>query len=249
MPPAGCSLPRAVIECRLVFKSYKILLRRNSRSNWFFDKLMYEALLNLTANNKTKGKFMKVKHLRALIVVSIVLWISSSYAHNKVVVVPLGGNDAPPPTVYAIGDTGPAGGIVFYVTDGGLHGLEAAPNDSAMSPWGCAGDEITGADGTAIGTGAQNTADIRAECFQPGIAAWCGVDLYPCALMGWFLPSLGELNELYLQRAVVAGFITNRYWSSSETTDVLSFSLNFDDGGTDFESKNTSLGVRVIRAF
>jgi hypothetical protein len=30
---------------------------------------------------------------------------------------------------YAIGDTGPSGvGIVFYVTDGGLHGLEVAPS-------------------------------------------------------------------------------------------------------------------------
>ena len=27
---------------------------------------------------------------------------------------------------YQIGDTGPAGGIVFYVTDGGAHGYEAA---------------------------------------------------------------------------------------------------------------------------
>src|SRR5271157_4536262 len=30
---------------------------------------------------------------------------------------------------YTIGETGPSGvGIVFYITDGGLHGLEAAPS-------------------------------------------------------------------------------------------------------------------------
>ena len=38
---------------------------------------------------------------------------------------------------YEIGDTGPAGGIVFYVTDGGLHGLEAAPEDQDRGEWGC----------------------------------------------------------------------------------------------------------------
>jgi hypothetical protein len=40
--------------------------------------------------------------------------------------------------IYAIGDTGPAGGIVFYITDDGLHGLEAAPADqSSGAEWGC----------------------------------------------------------------------------------------------------------------
>ena len=36
-------------------------------------------------------------------------------------------------TTYVVGDVGPAGGIVFYVTDGGLHGLEAAPADQPPS--------------------------------------------------------------------------------------------------------------------
>ncbi len=29
-------------------------------------------------------------------------------------------NNNPPPVLYSIGDSGPAGGIVFYTTDGGL---------------------------------------------------------------------------------------------------------------------------------
>lgn len=37
--------------------------------------------------------------------------------------------DEMPVKLYAIGDTGPSGvGKVFYITDGGLHGLEAAPS-------------------------------------------------------------------------------------------------------------------------
>jgi len=35
--------------------------------------------------------------------------------------------------LYAFGDTGPSGvGIVFYITDGGLHGLEASTNDQSI---------------------------------------------------------------------------------------------------------------------
>ena len=37
---------------------------------------------------------------------------------------------------YAVGDTGPSGvGIVFYTSDGGAHGLEAAPSDQGDIKW------------------------------------------------------------------------------------------------------------------
>ncbi|MFI3198280.1 MAG: DNRLRE domain-containing protein, partial [Methylococcaceae bacterium] len=54
---------------------------------------------------------------------------------------------APNATVFHIGDNGPAGGKVFYVTDAtGLHGLEAAPADhSEYVQWGCFGISISGA--------------------------------------------------------------------------------------------------------
>jgi hypothetical protein len=50
---------------------------------------------------------------RAFIALFILLCVSSAYGQVKVVVIPLGGDGAPPPptTVYAIGDTGPGGGI------------------------------------------------------------------------------------------------------------------------------------------
>ena len=63
-------------------------------------------------------------------------------------------------TIYAIGDSGPAGSIVFYVTDGGLHGLEAAPADQAQAaPWGCDGIDVgfSYTTGAEIGAGAGNT--------------------------------------------------------------------------------------------
>ena len=60
--------------------------------------------------------------------------------------------------VFAIGDTGPAGGKVFYLTDtNGLHGLEASPADQSDAiKWSCYGTSV-GVTATTFGTGKANT--------------------------------------------------------------------------------------------
>jgi hypothetical protein len=155
--------------------------------------------------------------------------------------------------IYSIGDTGPAGGIVFYVTDGGLHGLEAAPVDqSATAPWGCFGKDIAGAEGTTIGTGAQNTADILVDCAELGIAARLADNYSLNGFNDWFLPSQDELNELYLQRAIVGGFTAiDGYWSSSEEFSSSAWVQSFQNGRQyNLEkSDNTFTGTRAVRAF
>jgi len=158
---------------------------------------------------------------------------------------------------YSIGDTGPAGGIVFYMAPDGLHGLEAAPADqkppSSMRgvTWGCRGLTINGADGTAIGTGAQNTADILAACSDLGIAARLADNYTLNSFNDWYLPSKEELNELYLQRAVVGNFTSsgNGYWSSTEMFDVGAWFQDFDDGSVHILDRNGTTGVRAIRTF
>lgn len=154
---------------------------------------------------------------------------------------------------FVIGDTGPAGGIVFYLTDNsGQHGLEAAPVDqSAAAPWGCAGIFIPAANGTAVGTGAANTAAIEAGCAEPGIAAKVA-DAY--SLNGyddWYLPSRDELNELYQAKSLnlVGGFANNTYWSSTEIDANLAWSQDFGTGNQLIYGKYSSLGVRAVRAF
>jgi hypothetical protein len=149
-------------------------------------------------------------------------------------------------SLYAIGDTGPAGGIVFHVTDGGLHGLEAAAEDLTKSRWGCERTIIAGANGTAVGTGEQNTADITEFCDEitaAKVAAASG--------LGWYLPTKDELNLLYAQKDVVGGFSHAAfYWSSSQFSASDAWGQNF--GFAVFFrplNKFGTVSVRAVRAF
>jgi hypothetical protein len=148
---------------------------------------------------------------------------------------------------YAIGDAGPAGGIVFHVTDGGLHGLEVATVDQVSTQWGCNGTLISGANGTVVGTGEQNTADIIAGCNET-TAASVAAAYGP----GWYLPSKDELNMLYAQKAagVVGGFDNFFYWSSSQINSGNAWNQDFFNGDQ-IENfvKSNSLRVRAVRAF
>ncbi len=83
----------------------------------------------------------------------------------------------------------------------------------------------------------------------PGIAAALASNYAGGGCAGWFLPSEDELNELYLQRAVVGGFANIRYWSSSEYNLVAALSRDFSDSFQYFSSKSITLRVRAVRGF
>ena len=152
-------------------------------------------------------------------------------------------------TVYAIGDKGPAGGIVFYVINGGYSGLEAARTDLASAPWGCSTTSIPGAVGTAIGTGRQNTTAIISDCPDAGIAARLAAVFKFGGFGDWFLPSRDELNELFVNRVVVGSFASNVYWSSSEIVASNAWLQIFIDGNQLVNGKFRAFGVRAVRAF
>lgn len=149
-----------------------------------------------------------------------------------------------------IGDTGPAGGIVFHVTACG--GLEAAPEDQGTAEWGCFGILIPGADGTAVGTGAQNTIDIlNAGCTSEGgepIAAELANNYSLNGFSDWYLPAWDELDLLYQQRNVIVGLPEDYYWSSTEHNDEFGIH-NSLDGSADISHKSITIRVRSIRAF
>jgi hypothetical protein len=155
------------------------------------------------------------------------------------------------------------GGIVFYVYDGGLHGLIAASADQSPYPngiqWYNGIYKVTGATGNGVGAGAMNTAMIVAAQINdtPGgnFAAKLCADYSVKGADGvtygdWYLPSRAELGLLYLYP--VGDYLGVRdYWSSTERENNR-FVAEFIDfnGEPDFGAyKHIEYYVRCVRAF
>ncbi|MFT5275048.1 MAG: hypothetical protein ACI9J2_001583 [Saprospiraceae bacterium] len=213
-----------------------------------------KAVINLTRSKIIHSKEKEMKEMKESTKPSLVrrklvqsVWTAPIVSS---VVLPAHAQTSPiPPTLYAIGDSGPCGGIVYYITNGGLNGLEAAPSDQGVAEWGCDGT-ITGASGLAIGDGAANTAAILAAGLcAGGSAAELASNYAGGGCTGWYLPSRDELDLLYNQRGVVGGFDTGFYWSSSESSSVAAWGRSFGNGGQGVSGKGNALGVRAVRAF
>ena len=185
--------------------------------------------------------------LRAFVALFVFLGVSSVSAQTKVVVIPLGDEVSLLPIIYEIGDTGPAGGKVFYITpgSGGIHGLEAALIDQAPAPWNCDGtdvagvDNITSADTPDSHSGAANTPLIAAAC--GGAAAVAADYVWPRGQTDGFLPNKEELDLLHDQKVagVVGSFASDYYWSSSENGSYGAWNQDFDVGNQLDVSKPT----------
>lgn len=155
---------------------------------------------------------------------------------------------------HAVGDTGPAGGMVFYdkgsYSDGWRY-LESrtTDEDGLFHQWKTTPTSTTGTS-TAIGTGYTNTYTAMAGTSHPA------AELARLAIYGgyndWFLPSKDELNQMYLQRSIIGGFggyPSGYYWSSSEFDNDDAWTQQFYYGHQGFSIKSTGYRVRVIRAF
>jgi len=146
-----------------------------------------------------------------------------------------------------IGDTGPAGGIIFYVDTGGFnvqespvgtpsdrvwdtytaHYLEAAPEDASpeMLRWALTGTTATTTNiGTsaAIGSGRRNTALMFINNDNSPAALACINYRGPNNFDDWFLSSQDEMTQLYYNKGI-AGIIipytgiNTGYWTSTES--------------------------------
>jgi hypothetical protein len=115
------------------------------------------------------------------------------------------------------------GGIVFWVTTDGLHGLIAETIDqSTNSNW----------------YDAQNIISINLNHSTAG-------QLYT----DWRLPTRNELNLLYSQRTTFGGFPSFDYWSSTEANSGSARIQNLATGAQDSLAMYNSSRVRAVRAF
>lgn len=169
-------------------------------------------------------------------------------------------NDKNPTTTFAIGDFY-QGGVIFYLDASGEHGLVSAVSDqSSEAVWGCPPKVINGADGLAIGTGAQNTLDIVNGCSSTisGFAAELCDQLEMNGFSDWYLPSKDELNALYENREKVNATSTanngtvlegTEYWSSSHLNSNTVWIQHFSAGNQSGASEDKLYNVRAIRSF
>ncbi|MEI6092579.1 MAG: hypothetical protein WCQ47_02730, partial [bacterium] len=170
-----------------------------------------------------------------------------------------------PKSERVIGDCYQGGKIIYILQpdDPGYsketqHGLIVSSSDqSGSASWGCYTKILSGADGTAIGTGSKNTDNIISGCSTDGIAAKLARAYDGGGYKDWYLPSKDELNKIYLNKSVMDNAYCLYYWSSSESdVNYLAWIQMFDKDYADpagtqrYENKNSTMCcVRAVRSY
>lgn len=164
---------------------------------------------------------------------------------------------------FSIGDIGPSGGKIFILpsTSGNttLKYFEAPFNtwnggtSDPSHTWGSTSINVSSVVGTrAIGDGASNTTTIISADASANAAKACA-NLSLNGFDDWFLPSMGELQVMYNQRALWNDFTTNNYKSSNQGT-AGTFQYNaaifwFNGTSSEADPKQTARSVRPVRFF
>ncbi|MFZ4799751.1 MAG: PEGA domain-containing protein, partial [Bacteroidia bacterium] len=149
------------------------------------------------------------------------------------------------------------GGIVSYILkwrDIGYdpnipHGIIVAPYDQSIGVKWDNDDLTTGAIDTNIGSGKANTDKIVSCQGLGNYAAKLCFDLKLNGYNDWYLPSKGELNQLYINRSLINGFSQNSYWSSSNYNSNYAWLQSFENGYQYTNYKTSLSSVRAIRRF
>ena len=169
-----------------------------------------------------------------------------------------------------------ARGIVAYILQSGdanydvnvQHGIISAIEDQSQKvQWNSLIDRydfnLTGANGTKIGTGITNTDKILSFYNSPTstFAAIVARNYNGGGFNDWSLPSKDELYKLYLNKSKIGDFNTDTldllsdwYWTSSEINAAYAEALNFLTGNFDViggykGAGGTTYKVRAIRYF
>ena len=204
------------------------------------------------------------------IIVIILTTFFGSFINAQVI--PIGFIKPPPPPI--VGQSYGGGKVAYILVDGDpgyktgeTHGLIASTSDlnnESFVRWNNGSNITTGAKGTLIGTGLFNTTKITsiqgAGSYAAKICEDYTVTVGPVTYDDWYLPSIDELNKLYINRDAIGGFKTNYlgfYWSSTEydlktAMDVYFYPPDHDS----YQKNNPSYSksepfdyVRAIRSF
>ncbi len=149
------------------------------------------------------------------------------------------------------------GGIIFWLDNTGQHGLIAATSDHNLRIiWLNGTYKYTGSTGDGLYAGEMNTvlivatqlADNPINDFAAKVCTDYSV-IYDVVYGDWYLPSLYELNLLFMKKDIVGGFANDWYWSSTEENDGLAYMIDFNEGFFFSDFKNTQCRVRAIRSF
>jgi hypothetical protein len=177
------------------------------------------------------------------------------------------------PIIYSIGDTGPSGvGTVFYVSNGGLNGLEMAPVDQSSGiVWIAGGNSnstqrisVPRGTGTAFGTGVSNTNNIINQAENIGnynratYAAGIARSYSGGGRNDWYLPSNDELRLIWdnlvdngsNQNSGYGNFAEMFYWTSSASSASTAYFIDFQNGFSTTSNKSDNrMYIRAIRSF
>jgi hypothetical protein len=170
---------------------------------------------------------------------------------------------APALPAYKVGDTGPAGGLIFYDKGNNLNGwryLEAAPEEAEFRAIWSVHKTVVDNTQANIGRGIRNTQLIVAKFRQTSgewdTAAQKANDLVYNGFDDWFLPSKDELDQMYgnLKRRNLGDFKDEWYWASDDLNAWGGFEgasvtgiQSFKDGTQSTSAKTRNHYVRPIR--
>lgn len=150
---------------------------------------------------------------------------------------------------YKVGDTGPAGGVVFYVnpsasSDGWTY-LEIAPSAELSAVWATSESQAVTVGDTeqAIGSGEANTLQMVNKA-DAGAAVICAGKTTGNGYDDWFLPSLEELKAY-------TDLPAGTYWSSSEasTSNAWVVVKEVASVASQSVSKTTVNSIYAVRSF
>ncbi|GHV49554.1 hypothetical protein AGMMS49579_01590 [Spirochaetia bacterium] len=163
-------------------------------------------------------------------------------------------------SAYKVGDTGPAGGIVFYVKDNNSNGwryLEAAPADTEQQSKGFFSPAIFRKyelNDRRLGAGRKNTRNFMSFFEQEGggigTAMWICDNLAVNGFDDWYLPSQEELLCMYynLYKPGLGDFKTMWYLSSTAADNMPNTAVNFASG-RDAGRSGGVVEIRAVRQF